>query len=93
MDTNTFKGDHPPPIIHEREPPSARKEWYDKSRPTKSAWLQTFRRLAQVRDTRYAILWIAGSIVFCLYGKKAIASRERDLMIEDVENYMRNKRT
>ncbi len=76
-----------PPIINKEKP----KYTQHPNRPTQTAWLATFKRLLKVPNTRYAFLWITGGILFSLYGKRAIKRREEDLMINDIENYLKNK--
>lgn len=78
----------PPPIINKQNPDKTQSE----QRPTQTAWLTTFKRLLKVPNTRYALLWLTGGILFALFGKQAIKKREKELMIDDIENYLENKR-
>lgn len=75
----------PSPVINKQGPNK-------NPRPTKIAWLSTFTRLLKVPNTRYALFWITGGLFFTLFVKQAVKKREKELMIEDVENYLENKR-
>jgi hypothetical protein len=78
----------PPPVINKEKPKSVQQP----GRPTQTAWLSAFKRLLKVPNTRYAFLWITGGLLFSFLGKRAIKRREEELMIEDIENYLRNKK-
>jgi hypothetical protein len=77
----------PPPIINKQKssnPPRQQK-------PSQTAWLATFKRLLSVHNTRSALLWLTGGILFSIFGKRAIKRREEDLLIKDIENYLEKK--
>ena len=78
---------HPPPIINEHQPKVVHPD-----RPTQTAWLSLFKRIVKNSNTRYTLLWVTGGLLFCLYGKSAIQKREKELMLDDLENYIGNKR-
>lgn len=77
----------PPPIINKQKPTQKPHQ----QMPTQTAWIATFKRLFSIPNTRYAFLWLTGGLLFALFGKKAIAKREQELMVEDIENYLENK--
>ncbi len=78
----------PPPVINEQKPKYVQRP----DRPSQTAWLSLFKRLIRVPNTRYAFLWITAGILFSVYGKRALRRREEELMIEDLENYLENKK-
>jgi hypothetical protein len=84
-------GNQPPPIINETKPESAQQQFIRERKPKQTAWISTFKRLLKVPNTRYAFLWLAGGILFSVYGKRAIRRRDEEIMIQDLENYLKNK--
>ncbi|UJR08700.1 hypothetical protein I4U23_012958 [Adineta vaga] len=80
-------GTHPSPIINQHKPETTHQQ-----RPTQTAWSTLFKRIIKNTNTRYALLWITGGLLFSLFGKKAMQRREKELMINDIENYLENKR-
>jgi len=85
-------GNHPPPIINKQKPENAHQQFLREQKPSQTAWLTVFKRIIQTPNTRYVFLWLTGGILFCLFGKKAIQRREEELLTNDIENYLKNKR-
>lgn len=81
-------GNSPPPIINKEKPSKNQFE----HRPTQTAWRASFKRFFSVPNIRYAVLWLAAGTLFAAVGKRAIRRREEELMIDDLENYLKNKR-
>lgn len=77
---------HPPPIINEHQPKVAHQE-----RPTQTAWLSLFKRIANNSNARYSLLWLTGGLLFCFYGKSILQKREKELLLNDLETYLENK--
>jgi len=77
----------PPPIINKQKPDKTQRQQI----PNQTAWLAAFKRLAKVPNTRYALLWLTGGILFAVFGKGALKRREEELMIKDIENYLGKK--
>lgn len=77
-----------PPIINQQKP----SRYQHADMPKQTAWGAAFKRLFSMPNTRAAILWLTGGLIFTFFGKKAIKKREDELVIEDIENYLKNKR-
>ena len=82
------KSSLPPPVINVEKPKSTPHP----DRPTQTAWLAAFRRVLKVPNTRYALLWLLGGTLFAVYGKRVMKLREEELVVDEIENYLRNKR-
>ena len=83
---------HPPPIINQSKPLSAREEHYRREKPSQTAWGALLRRIWQTTNVRYAFLWFAGGLCFALVGKGVLQRREEQLMVEELDQFVRNKK-
>lgn len=78
-------------MINERQPAGAPSRFLRGPKPTETAWLAAFRRLYQNTNTRYALLWLTGSILFVAFGKGVIRRREKNVMEEEIGTFIGNK--
>lgn len=83
---------HPRPVINERKPDSKKQELFGTKKPTETAWLSTFKRAFKTASTRYTFIWLSAALVFGLWMKPVTKKYEKQLMIEDIDNYLENKR-
>lgn len=82
------KSSLPPPVINTEKPKPT--PHVDRStQPTRRAIL---RQMFKTPNARYGLLWLLGVTLFAVYGKRVIRLREEELVVNDIENYLRNKR-
>lgn len=79
---------HPPPIINQSKPSSVRQEL-----PSQTAWKSLFKRIWSTKDVRYAFLWLASGILFASIGKGVLRRREENLLVEELDEFLKNKMT
>lgn len=82
------KSSLPPPVINVEKP----KNIPHPERPTDLSRFTILKRMLKMPNTRYVLLWLTAGVVFTVYGKRMMKQREEELMIEDLENYLKNKR-
>jgi hypothetical protein len=84
---NSSQSSSSPPIINISKPSTTGPKL-----PGKRSLLNAIHTLWHVRNLRYACLWITFGVGFVMFGKTALARREEDLLIEDLNQLMRNKK-
>ena len=57
-------------------------------RPTR---FEILKQMWKNRNIRYGFLWLSFGIVFSLFGKRAIRAREKELVVEEVDEFLKKK--
>ena len=82
------KSSLPPPVINVEKP----KNIPYPERPTNLSRFTILKQMLKTPNTRYVLFWVTVGFVVTVYGRRVVKQREQELMIEDVENYLKNKR-
>lgn len=62
------------------------------SKPTQTEWIKALKKFWGHSNARYAFLWLTGGILFASFMKPVIRKREKELMLEDIDQYLEKNR-